>query len=38
MNEFLVALSSFVGHAGQVRVSLLTVLAHHTAVIVGVLP
>lgn len=38
MNQFLVTLSSFIGHAGQVGVSFLTVLSHHTAVIEGVLP
>lgn len=38
MDQFLVTLSSFVGHTGQVGVSLLTVLAHHAAVVVGVLP
>ena len=38
MNQFLVTLSSFVGHTGEVGVSLLTVLAHHAAVVVGVLP
>lgn len=37
INEFLVTLSSLVGHAGQVGVPLLTVLAHHAAVVVGVL-
>lgn len=38
VNQFLVALSSFVGHAGQVGVAFLAVLAHHTAVVEGVLP
>lgn len=38
MNEFLVTLSSFISHASQVGVSLFTVLAHHAAIIVGVLP
>lgn len=37
IDEFLVTLSSLVGHAGQVGVPLLTVLAHHAAVVVGVL-
>jgi len=38
MNQLLVTLSSLVGHAGQVGVSLLAVLAHHAAVVEGVLP
>lgn len=38
MDQLLVALPSFVSHAGQVGVALLAVLAHHTAVVVGVLP
>lgn len=38
MNEFLVTLSSFISHTGQMGISLFTVLAHHTAVIVRVLP
>lgn len=38
MDQLLVTLSSLVGHAGQVGVSLLAVLAHHPAVVEGVLP
>lgn len=38
MNQLLVTLSSFIGDAGQVGVSFLTILAHHAAVVVGVLP
>lgn len=38
MNQFLVTLSSFIGHTGQVGVSFLTVFAHDTTVVVGVLP
>lgn len=38
VNQLLVTLSSFVSHAGQVGVSFLTVLSHHAAVVVGVLP
>lgn len=38
VNQLLVTLSSFVSHAGQVGVSFLTVLAHHAAVVIGVLP
>lgn len=38
MNQFLVTLSSFISHTGQMRVSFLTVLPHYTAVIEGVLP
>lgn len=38
MNQFLVTLSSLIGHTGQVRVPLLAVLSHHTAVVVGVFP
>ena len=37
IDEFLVTLSSLVGHTGQVGVPLLTVLAHHAAIVVGVL-
>ena len=33
LDEFLVALPPLVGHAGQVRVSLLAVAAHDTAVV-----
>lgn len=38
MNQLLVTLSSFIGDTGQVGVSFLTILAHHAAVVVGVLP
>lgn len=38
MNQFLVTLSSFIGHTGKMGISLLTVLAHHTAVIIRILP
>ena len=37
MNEFLVTLSSLVGHTGQVGVSLLAVASHHSAVVERVL-
>ena len=33
LDEFLVALAALVGHTGQVRVALLTVLAHHPRVV-----
>lgn len=38
IDELLVTLSSLICHTGQVRVSLLAVLSHHTAVIVRVFP
>lgn len=38
MNQLLVTLSSLIRHTGQVGVSFLTVLAHHAAVVKGVLP
>lgn len=38
IDEFLVTLSSLIGHTGQVRVSLLTVFSHHAAVIERVFP
>jgi len=38
MDELLVTLPPLVGHAGQVGVPLLAVLAHHAAVVEGVLP
>lgn len=38
IDEFLITLSSLVGHTGQVRVSLLAVLSHHAAVIEWVFP
>ncbi len=38
MNQFLITLSSFISHTGQVGISFLAVLANHTAVVVGVLP
>lgn len=38
MDQLLVTLSSFISHTGQVGVPFLTVLAHHTAVVIGVLP
>lgn len=38
INQLLVTLSPFISHTGQVGVSFLTVLAHHAAVVVGVLP
>ncbi len=38
IDEFLVALSSLIGHTGQVRVSFLTVFPHHPAVVERVFP
>lgn len=38
MDQLLVTLPSFISYTGQVGVPFLTVLAHHTAVIIGVLP
>ena len=38
IDELLVTLAPLVGHTGQVGVPLLTVLAHHPAVVVRVLP
>ena len=38
VDELLVALSPLVRDTGQVGVPLLAVLAHHAAVVVGVLP
>ena len=37
-DDLLIALAPLVGHARQVRVTLLAVLAHHAAIIVLVLP
>lgn len=38
IDELLVALSSLIGHTGQVRVSFLAVFPHHTTVVVRVFP